>query len=83
MADANDMDLVREFARHNSETAFTELVRRHLPLVYSVALRYTRQADDAQDVTQAVFIILAQKAANQTRRVAIATLPAVPFVVVE
>jgi uncharacterized protein (TIGR03435 family) len=63
MPDAQDMELVREFARNHSEAAFTELVKRHIPLVYSVALRYTRQADDAQDVTQAVFIIFAQKAA--------------------
>jgi RNA polymerase sigma factor (sigma-70 family) len=63
MPDANDMDLVQEFARRNSEAAFTELVQRYIPLVYSIALRYTRHADDAQDVTQAVFIILAQKAA--------------------
>ena len=64
MADANDMDLVREFARHNSEPAFAELVRRHLNLVYSVALRFTGSTGDAQDVTQAVFIILARKAAS-------------------
>jgi hypothetical protein len=41
MADANDMDLVREFARHNSEAAFAELVHRHINLVYSVAWRFT------------------------------------------
>jgi len=64
MADANDMDLVREFARHNSQTAFAELVQRHLNLVYSVALRFTGNTGDAQDVTQAVFIILARKAAG-------------------
>jgi len=64
MPDAQDMDLVREFARHNSEAAFTELVRRHIDLVYSVALRCTRDDGDAQDVTQAVFIILARKAAG-------------------
>jgi len=64
MPDANDMDLVREFARHNSEAAFTELVRRHINLVYSVARRCTGNDGDAQDVTQAVFIILARKAAG-------------------
>jgi RNA polymerase sigma factor (sigma-70 family) len=64
MPDANDMDLVREFARHNSEAAFTELVRRHLNLVYSVARRCTGNDGDAHDVTQAVFIILARKAAG-------------------
>ncbi|HEY5298567.1 MAG TPA: TIGR03435 family protein [Verrucomicrobiae bacterium] len=64
MPDANDMDLVREFARHHSEAAFTELVRRHINLVYSVARRCTGNDGDAQDVTQAVFIILARKAAG-------------------
>ncbi|HEY5043207.1 MAG TPA: sigma-70 family RNA polymerase sigma factor [Verrucomicrobiae bacterium] len=58
------MELVREFARDNSEAAFTELVRRHLNLVYSVARRCTGNDGDAHDVTQAVFIILARKAAG-------------------
>jgi RNA polymerase sigma factor (sigma-70 family) len=64
MPDANDMDLVREFARDHSEAAFTELVRRHLNLVYSVARRCTGNDGDAHDVAQAVFIILARKAAG-------------------
>ena len=64
MSDANDMELVREYARHNSESAFAELVRRHINLVYSVALRFTGNTGDAEDVTQAVFIILARKAGS-------------------
>ena len=72
MPDANDMDLVREFARRNSEAAFTELVRRHLNLVYSVARRCTGNDGDAQDVTQAVFIILARKAAGLRERTLLA-----------
>jgi uncharacterized protein (TIGR03435 family) len=62
------MDLVREFSRHNSEPAFAELVQRHINLVYSVALRFTGNTGDAQDVTQAVFIILARKAAGLSAR---------------
>lgn len=58
MPAAKDMDLLREFARHNSEAAFAELVCRHLNLVYSMALRFTSNPGDAEDVTQAVFIIL-------------------------
>jgi RNA polymerase sigma factor (sigma-70 family) len=61
---ANDMGLAWAYARTNSEPAFTELVRRHINLVYSVALRFVGNSEDAQDVTQAVFIILAQKAAG-------------------
>jgi RNA polymerase sigma factor (sigma-70 family) len=58
------MDLVREFACDNSEAAFTELVQRHINLVYSVARRCTGNDGDAHDVTQAVFIILTRKAAG-------------------
>ena len=64
MPDAPDMELVREFARDQSEAAFAELVRRHIALVYSVARRCTGHDGDAQDVTQAVFIVLARKAGS-------------------
>jgi RNA polymerase sigma factor (sigma-70 family) len=68
MPDANDIALMREYADSGSETAFAELVHRHINLVYSVALRYVGNSQDAQDVTQAVFIILAQKAASLRER---------------
>jgi RNA polymerase sigma factor (sigma-70 family) len=68
MPDANDMELMQEYAGRNSEPAFAELVHRHINLVYSVALRFTGDSGDAQDVTQAVFIILAQKAAGLRHR---------------
>jgi len=62
MCDVSDMELLRDYVRQHSEEAFAELVRRHIDLVYSVAFRHVRIAAHAEEITQAVFIILTRKA---------------------
>ncbi len=57
-----DQQLLREYAASRSEFAFRELVRRHLDLVHSAALRLVRDPHTAEDVAQAVFTALSRDA---------------------
>jgi RNA polymerase sigma factor (sigma-70 family) len=60
--DRGDAELLREYLRSGSREALGEIARRYIDLVYSAARRYTRDAHLAEDVTQAVFILLSQRA---------------------
>ena len=60
---SEDAELLRRYCVEHSEAAFTELVRRHVDLIYSAALRLMNgDAHRAQDVTQQVFIEFARQA---------------------
>src|ERR1017187_814782 len=69
MSELDDHQLLAEFARENSEAAFAALVQRHVNLVYSTALRSTGNAHAAEEISQAVFIILARKAKNFSSKI--------------
>jgi RNA polymerase sigma factor (sigma-70 family) len=60
--------LLAEFARSESEPAFATLAARHVNLVHSAALRFTGNPHHAQEITQAVFLILARKAGSISRK---------------
>jgi RNA polymerase sigma factor (sigma-70 family) len=68
----NDQQLLREYLDEGSERAFQDLVRRHVDLVYSTALRRLSDAGSAEEVTQNVFVALARKAPFLGRDVALA-----------
>jgi RNA polymerase sigma factor (sigma-70 family) len=58
----SDCDALADFVATRSAEAFAVMVRRHVDLVYATARRITGNLDLAEEVTQVVFIVLAQRA---------------------
>ena len=70
---SEDAELLGRYASERSESAFTELIRRHVNLVYSAALRLAGgDIHRAQDVTQQVFTELARQAQRLRKHPALA-----------
>jgi RNA polymerase sigma factor (sigma-70 family) len=63
-----DQQLLREYVESGSEAAFSEIVRRYIDLVYSVALRLAGNAHLAEDISQKVFVALAHNAGQLAQR---------------
>ena len=62
MQETADRELLRQYVDRDCNEAFATLLARHVNMVYSVALRKTGSPQAAEEITQAVFIILARKA---------------------
>jgi RNA polymerase sigma factor (sigma-70 family) len=62
MIDVIDNDLLERFKQSGSDEVFARIVDRYVHLVHSVALRHTANPHHAEEITQAVFIILARRA---------------------
>src|SRR5215813_11046755 len=69
MQEPDDATLLHKYLECDSEEAFAALVTRHINKVYSVAMRHTRSVHQAEEITQAVFVMLARKARKLGKRV--------------
>jgi RNA polymerase sigma factor (sigma-70 family) len=61
---ASDRDLLRNFAAVGDQAAFAELVRRHRAMLLRLSRRILRGDQDAEDICQAAFLLLARQAAS-------------------
>jgi RNA polymerase sigma factor (sigma-70 family) len=59
---ASEAELLARFVHRKDEDAFAALVARHGPMVFAVCCRTLRDVHQAEDVAQATFLVLAQKA---------------------
>src|SRR6185503_2019668 len=67
-----DSQLLARFVDQNDSDALAELVRRHVHWVDSMARRLVHDPALADDVTQAVFVLLARKSPSLRRQTVLA-----------
>jgi len=66
--DWTDQELLGRFATHHEEAVFEVLMQRHGPMVLGVSQRVLSHPQDAEDVFQATFLVLARKAKSIRRQ---------------
>ena len=67
---ASDRDLLAAYESGRGQAAFTELMRRHGPMVLRTCRRVLGSGPDAEDAFQATFVLLARKAGQLRREAA-------------
>jgi len=63
----HDAELLSRFVSTQDEEAFRLIADRHTPMVYAACRRRLKDSHQAEDATQAVFLILARKAGTIRR----------------
>jgi Sigma-70 region 2 len=58
----SDRELLRCYVKNRDENAFAALMRRHGAMVLGVGVRVLGRHQDAEDICQATFLLLARKA---------------------
>src|SRR5262245_21042015 len=71
MEDDSDQVLIRAYVRTRCESSFSELVHRHIDFVHSTAQRVLGNTNLAEDVTQRVFLALAQHSVKLQERLSL------------
>jgi len=64
IVELSDRELLRQYVANHDEAAFTALLHRHAPLVWSVCRRLLDNEHDAEDAFQAVFLVLLRKSTS-------------------
>ncbi|MEJ5244947.1 MAG: RNA polymerase sigma factor [Bacteroidota bacterium] len=64
LIDTDDKNIIDDYLSNGSNNAATRLIRKYEKFVFAIALRYTGSYDDAEDLTQEVFI----KALNNLKK---------------
>src|SRR5262245_53918281 len=66
----SDRELLAAYELERGQAAFTELMRRHGPMVLRTCRRVLGRCPDAEDAFQATFLMLARKASQLRREAA-------------
>ncbi|AMV25937.1 ECF RNA polymerase sigma factor SigE [Gemmata sp. SH-PL17] len=69
----SDRELLLRFQARNDEAAFAAVLQRHGPMVLRACRRVLDRTEDAEDVFQATFLVLARKAGTVTWRESVGT----------